>query len=78
MKSTYLIRNSHTYNRNPYRGARNPHTPILIDAFNAPITVGIEYHPEWNKIQEEANMQVSACINEVIFNIGQDDKVPVE
>lgn len=70
-KSTYL-------KRNPRRRTTNPHTPILIDAFNAPVTIGIEYHPEWNRIQEEANMQVSACINEVIFNIGQDDNAPVE
>lgn len=56
----------------------NPHTPILIDAFNAPVTQGIEYHPEWNEIQEEANMQVSACIDEVILKARHSGKALVE
>ena len=78
MKSTYHVHKS-TYPRyNPHRSSTNPHTPILIDALNAPITVGIEYHPEWNELMEMANMQVSECIYELIFNIGQSDNVPVE
>jgi hypothetical protein len=78
MKSTYPTTNPHMYRwQSTYRKS-NPHTPILIDAFNAPITVGIEYHPEWNELMENANMQLSEGIYELIFNIGQSDNVPVE
>lgn len=76
MKSTYLTANPHRW-KSTYHNP-NPHTPILIDALNAPVTIGIEYHPEWNELCEMANMQVSEAINELIFNIGQYDNAPVE
>jgi hypothetical protein len=72
MKSTYT--HTVTYKPlstypNPHRSKANPHTPIVIDAFNAPQTIGIDYIENYNEVLEKANEQVSEAVYELILNV---------
>ena len=77
MKSTYLATtNPHRVSTNPHRVSTNPHTPItwIINAYEAPNTIGEENIPNY----EEALRIANIALHELIFKIRRDGKVPIE